>query len=149
MTHTTLQSSTTPLVQESMTPIADTAVTTSSHLPYLRPISESEFKLAPLRVRLIVSHEQVVSAVDALNHAIRQALETASVSALSPPLQRVHVAEAEVHRIWQSLAEWTMQQRQRLLAVLCHFGRLQLRNVAAPENGDNDDEREAVYDVVG
>ena len=123
----------------------------SSNLPYLRPVSESEFKVAPLRVRLLVTHAQVDAAVDALNHAIRQALHGTSEPSTSPPLQqlpqRVHVAEAEVHRIWQALSatDWTARQRTSLLSALCHFGRLQLRT-AGMEPTDDD---EAVYDVVG
>ena len=160
-THTTLQNhqqhthsnespSRLPPFQESTGPMIDTAPTASSHLPYLRPISESEFKSAPFRVRLLVSHAQVDAAVNALNHAIRQALVTsASSSPNCQPPQRVHVAETEVHAIWQALSsvEWNLRQRQSLLAALCHFGRLQLRNSKAQEHGD--EEQEAVYDVVG
>ena len=108
--------------------------------PFVRSVSKDEYDAAARIIHLQVSLEEIVSAVDALNDAIRQAVGSMQIA-------HVHVAESEAHLIFQSFGFDDDRKRKSLLFALCNFHCLLTRQ---PDNSSNNCVKDdTIFDVVG
>jgi hypothetical protein len=118
--------------------------------PYMKPILKTEFDNAPRIVHLQVEFEELITAVDALNDAIHDAITDCSHSGTI--ISHVHVSESEAHLILTRSARFVdIRKRKNILFALCSLRRLIMRNPnrTTSTKAGPDHENDFIFDIVG